>query len=248
MRKAQRSKKAQVSQLAEALILNGAAMKNDPLKPLTVHDLRKVLPLTANQNVALGYFDRVDHMVLNGSAGTGKSFLALHQALKSVLVEKKQDRIVIVRSAVEIRKQGFLPGDMKEKNAPYEAPYKSIFHELLGKATAYEHMKKAGQVSFETTGYLRGLTMHDSVVVFDEIQNASWEEINTVMTRLGDNSRVIVCGDTRQTDLKNGESGYPKALRVWENMEDFAVVTFGHDDIVRSKVVKDWIVGSEKLR
>lgn len=247
MRKARRGTKAQIDQLSQALLLNGEAIKSDRPKSLTHHDLRTIRPMTDNQALAFDAFEDYDHVVLNGSPGSGKSFLSSYHALKSLLVTKEQTHIKIIRSAVECRSQGFLPGDLAEKSAPYENPYHGIFHELLGRATAYEHLKKSGQLSFETTGFLRGLTFINTFIIVDEAANLTLHEIDTIMTRIGDNSRIVFCGDIKQSDLKKNESGYLKALRIWDAMDEFSTVTFSHDDIVRSGVVKSWIIASENI-
>ena len=218
MRKAHRSKKAQLDSLATALALNGEAVRTERPKALSIHDLRSIRPKTTTQVVAFEALKNIDHVVLNGTAGVGKSFIGMYFALESLL-----------------------------NKDVHEAPYEGLCYELLGRQTAYEHLKKAGQLSFESTGYLRGITLNDTIVILDECQNLSFSEINTVMTRLGENSRIFVCADTAQCDLKRNETGYEKALRVWDSMDDFQVVTFNHDDIVRSKVVKDWIIGVEEL-
>ena len=246
MRKAHRSKKAQLDSLATALALNGEAVRTERPKALSIHDLRSIRPKTTTQVVAFEALKNIDHVVLNGTAGVGKSFIGMYFALESLL-NKDVQHIKIIRSAVACREQGFIKGSLEEKNAVYEAPYEGLCYELLGRQTAYEHLKKAGQLSFESTGYLRGITLNDTIVILDECQNLSFSEINTVMTRLGENSRIFVCADTAQCDLKRNETGYEKALRVWDSMDDFQVVTFNHDDIVRSKVVKDWIIGVEEL-
>lgn len=248
MRKAHRSKKAQIDQLANALLLNGDAMRTEKHKALTLHDLRQIRPKTETQVIAFDAFNHYDHVVLNGSPGTGKTLLALYVALQSILDSKEQTHIKILRSAVPCRDQGFIKGTLAEKNQVYEAPYESLCYELLGKATAYEHLKKSGQVSFETTGYLRGVTLNDTVVIVDEAQNMSFSEMNTIVSRLGENSRMFICGDMAQCDLKKNDSGYAKALRVWENMAEFEIVTFTHDDILRNEVIKQWIIESEKVK
>jgi phosphate starvation-inducible PhoH-like protein len=129
----------------------------------------------------------------------------------------------------------------------YEDPYHGLCYELLGKATAYEHLKKANTVEFRSTSFLRGVTLNDTIVIFDEAQNASFSEINTLVTRLGENSRLFICADALQTDLKQHESGYLRALKIWESMDSFGVVSFDHDDIVRSEVVKDWIIKCSEM-
>lgn len=204
--------------------------------------------LTSHEEAQCIMIDDPSHLyVTDDYIITHNTFLSSYHALKSLLVTKEQTHIKIIRSAVECRSQGFLPGDLAEKSAPYENPYHGIFHELLGRATAYDHLKKSGQLSFETTGFLRGLTFINTFIIVDEAANLTLHEIDTIMTRIGDNSRIVFCGDIKQSDLKKNESGYLKALRIWDAMDEFSTVTFSHDDIVRSGVVKSWIIASENI-
>lgn len=245
MRKAQRGKKEQIKQLALALAMNGEAKQDRHKKSWSIHDLRKVYPITDNQKVAFELFEQDCNVILNGSAGTGKTFLALFKALEAVIATKQQDRIVICRSAVPCRDQGFLPGTLEEKGEPYEAPYAQLCTELLGKRSSYQDLKDAGIIEFVTTGYLRGITLDNTIIIADEMQNFSFHEISTLVTRLGENSRLFVSADCNQTDLRKSESGYNRALRVFDSIPEFQVVTFGHNDIVRSDIVKKWIIACE---
>jgi phosphate starvation-inducible protein PhoH len=247
MRKARHSKKEQLHQLSEALLLNGEAYRTERVYKFTQHDLKRVQPLTDNQEALFDSLGQFNHVVANGSAGTGKTFLMLYKALCEVIIKRQQSKIIVIRSAVSCRDIGFLPGLEAEKMAAYEHPYHALCHELLGKYTAYEHLKKAGIIEFKPTSFLRGQTFNDCIVILDEAQNLSQQEINTVMTRIGENSRIFICADSAQTDLRSHESGYIKALRVWESMKSFDVVTFQHSDIVRSEVVKEWIIKSELI-
>lgn len=248
MRKARRGRKEQIDQLTQALMLNGDAQRFDRKKKIwSVHDLKPIRPLTRIQEQAFNNFETKYHNILNGSAGTGKTFLSMYHALKSIIVEKEQSRIIICRSAVACRDQGFLPGTLEEKSAPFEAPYEQICAELLGKRSSYSDLKAAGLIEFVTTGYLRGITIDDAIIISDETQNYSFSEINTLMTRIGQNTRLFISADSKQTDLHKGQSGYRDAMGIWEGMTSFGIATFGHEDIVRSGAVKEWIVQCEKL-
>lgn len=247
MRKARNSKKAEIAKLTEALMLNGEALRTERVQKFTHHDLLKLAPITPAQVEWFKAAESYDYLVANGSAGTGKTIIALYSALQSVIVKRTHVKIMVVRSAVPCRDIGFLPGSVLEKLAAYELPYHSLCHELLGRLTAYEHLKKAGIIEFHPTSFMRGVTLNDAIVVLEEAQNMTFEEISTIVTRLGDNSKLFVCADAAQTDLKKNESGYLRALRIWESMSRFKVITFGHDDIVRSDVVKEWIIKSECL-
>ncbi len=191
-----------------------------------------------------------EHLCAHGSAGTGKTFLAFYLALQEVL-NKQQQKIIIVRSAVPTREVGFLPGNLEEKMQQYEEPYRDILWELMGRHSTYEDMKAAGLIEFHSTSFLRGLTWDNAIVIVDESENLTFHEIDNVMTRLGENTRIILTGDTKQTDLdgskKMGEEGLSKAKRIFESMKTFGMIEFTVDDIVRSKTVKSWIKACEHL-
>jgi phosphate starvation-inducible PhoH-like protein len=189
------------------------------------------------------------NITASGSAGTGKTFVALYLALNDILSpDTETERLVIVRSAVPSRDMGFTPGTLEEKAALYESPYQAMFADLFGRMATYQDMKDAHLVDFQTTSYLRGVTWDNAIVVVDECQSMTFHEINTIMTRLGKNSRIIMCGDLPQTDLrKKGEvTGMDKMLRITARMGGFSNVTFTVHDIVRSAFVKSWIMACEE--
>lgn len=241
-----------VYQLEQALVANGRAWHEGPTKRKTwsKHDLKPIKALTPPQHSMMQDFFQGDNVVAHGSAGTGKSFVAIYLALSEVLDPNTEtEKIILVRSAVPGREMGFLPGTEEEKAAVYERPYAPMFAKLLGRSATYEDMKEAGLVEFETTAHLRGLTWDNSVVIVDEGQNMTFEEINTIMTRLGEGSRMIFCGDLPQKDLKKkgDETGFPKFLQVAERMGSFGVSLFTKYDIVRSGFCKDWIIACEEV-
>ena len=182
-----------------------------------------------------------------GSAGTGKTFVALSLALQELLANRV-DRIVIVRSAVQSRQQGHLPGSIEEKMQPYEAAYKCIVNEILGNGTAYESLAKKGLIEFISTSFIRGITLDRCVVILDEFQNTDYLECQSVITRLGEDSRFIACGDTKQSDMERQreKSGIASIISIAEKVpEYFDVVRFLPNDIVRSGLVKAWILAEE---
>mgnify|MGYP001065828923 FL=1 len=207
-------------------------------------ELRSIQPITENQRKVFEHYKNDMNLVLHGSAGTGKTFVALYLALKEVLdPSNEKNRVYIIRSATQSKDMGFMPGNLKQKMAEYENPYRSACRELFGRGDAYDILKQKGIIEFCSTSFLRGETFADAVVIVDEIQNAEFREIHTVMTRIGDNSRIILSGDIKQNDLykKNEVSGLPKAFELIRRMDDcFAVVEFTIDDIVRSGLVKRW--------
>jgi phosphate starvation-inducible protein PhoH len=220
-------------------------------KKWTKHDVKPIHPLTENQKSMFVHFYQGDNLAAIGSAGTGKSFLSCFLAISDVVDHTKdQKQVILVRSAVQSRDVGFMPGTLEEKNSYYETPYRDIFGELFGRASTYDDMKEAGMIQFMTTSFIRGLTWDDSIIVIDEAQNMTWEEINTIMTRVGKNSRIIVCGDVKQNDLikkKSEVSGITKMFAVLKRMNDFSTITFTRDDIVRSEFVKQWIIATESV-
>ena len=249
-RKRQSNKRQELNNANLALVQNGKAMEEGrKIKNWTTHDLKSIRPLTpAQEDVFHGWYNN-DHICLHGSAGTGKTFLGLYLALNEVL-QKNQSRIIIVRSAVATREVGFLPGTLEEKVAQYEIPYQDILSDLIGKHSSYNDMKDAGVIEFMTTSFIRGLTWDNAVIVVDEGENMTFHEINSIMTRMGKNSRIIFTGDILQTDLdgkKHGVSGMSDALNVFDCMRDFACVEFTKKDIVRSDFVRDWIVATEEV-
>jgi phosphate starvation-inducible protein PhoH len=236
-----------VYQLTEALMANGKAAEEGPKrKHWTLHDLKQIKPMTNNQSNMFREYDDGKHVIGYGSAGTGKTFLSIYLALCDLLDPTTQyERIIIVRSAVPTRDMGFMPGSLEEKTALFELPYQDIFAELLGKGSSYQDMKDAGKVEFCTTSYVRGLTWDNAIIIMDEAQSATFHEINSVITRVGKNTRLLVAGDLAQNDLtKKGEiSGMAKMIHVGMKMsKQFGVVAFTQDDIVRSAFVKAWIM------
>ena len=209
-------------------------------------ELKKFEPLTSNQALFFEAYKRGDYFtMLCGSAGTGKSFIATYKALEEVLDRSSSfHRVVIVRSAVQSRDLGFTPGSVEEKMSLYEQPYMQIGHTLFGRRDAYEALKECGRVEFISTSFIRGMSFDDAIIIVDECQNMTDMELNSIMTRVGTHSKIIFCGDFRQTDLykRNDMSGLKKFIAIADTMPSFKVVEFGVDDIVRSKLVKEYII------
>ena len=202
--------------------------------------LELIEPLTANQRKV---WDSTNNLVLSGSAGSGKTFLACYLGLDDIF-KKEYSKLVIVRSAVSTRDIGYLPGDEKEKLEIFESPYFGVFTELLNRGDAYSILKTKGVVEFKSTSYIRGTTISDAVIIVDEIQNLSDHELDSIITRVGDNCRIIFCGDFRQSDL--GKNGMKKFMDILRTMEEFDMIEFTTDDIVRSGLVKNYLIAKEK--
>jgi len=210
--------------------------------------------LNRKQEEFVEAYENGSNIFAYGSAGTGKSFLSLYLALNEILNSKGKigpKKILIVRSTVAVRDQGFLPGTVEEKEAPFIAPYRKMVNEICDSGTAYDELSKKGIIQFTSTSFLRGLTLDDTIIILDEVQNCGWEEISTTLTRVGLESRVIVCGDGKQDDLrykKFDTSGFQNLLKVVERMGDsFTTVTFSRDEIIRSGFVKSFIIACEDV-
>jgi phosphate starvation-inducible protein PhoH len=214
-----------------------------------VMDLKHVNPMTMNQKKAFESFKKNKNLMLHGTAGTGKTFVGLYLALKEVLQNEQQDKVIIVRSVVPSRDIGFLPGNHKEKIKVYESPYYLICTELFNRGDAYDILKQKNQIEFISTSFIRGITIKNCIVVLDEIQNMNWGEISTVLTRIGENCRVVICGDTKQSDLseKDGKRDLLKLLNICRNMNTFEFIQMTKNDIVRSGFVKEFIIECENL-
>lgn len=213
--------------------------------------LRRITPLTDNQRLTFDDYENHKHLLLIGTAGTGKSFLSIYLGMQDIMEEQTHKKMVIIRSVVSSRDIGYLPGNNKEKSKVYEAPYYAIFSELFGRGDAYEYLKNKNVVEFINTSFVRGITLNNCIVVVDEIQNMTWHEISSVFTRIGKNCRVIFVGDTRQNDLhsKRGSeaSGIEKLIHVLSLMKEFGTTTFKPEDIVRSDLIKSFIMTCDKL-
>jgi phosphate starvation-inducible PhoH-like protein len=223
---------------------------NNHLK-LRIDDLKTFQPLTDNQKLFFDAYKRGDYFVaLHGVAGTGKTFIALYKAIEEVLDKSNPfNKIIIVRSAVQSRDMGHLPGDVGEKMEIYEQPYRQICETLFGRKDAYQRLEEQGHISFISTSFIRGMSFDDAIIIVDEMQNLNFEEIDTVMTRVGYRSKIIWCGDYRQTDLnkkKTDVTGILKFFDIAHHMHAFTRVEFTVDDIVRSSLVKDYILAKLK--
>jgi phosphate starvation-inducible PhoH-like protein len=247
------AKNNSVFELSHALVNNSRAWEEGPKrKTWSQHDMVTLSPLTVAQEDMFHAYINNYNICGFGSAGTGKTFLALYLALTEVFNPKSTiDRIIIVKSTVPTREIGHLPGTVAEKLAPYERAYPSILYELIGKESTYEDMKTAGLIQFESTSFVRGMTWNNAMVIFEEFQNCTIHEFDSVITRLGSNSKIMILGDIFQNDLINSRkevSGAVDVIRLLSMMNDeFAMVQFLPADIVRGKLVKSWIMARESL-
>ena len=203
--------------------------------------LQEIEPLTKNQVLA---FDSENNLVLHGIAGTGKTFISCYLAFDD-MIKGLYKQLIIIRSAVPTRDIGFLPGTEKEKASVYEDPYKNIAVELFQRGDAYDILKQKSLVHFMTTSYIRGITLKNAVIIIDECQNMSFHELDSIITRVGEDCRVIFCGDFRQADLQ--KNGLQDFIRILKAMNSFDLVEFEIKDIVRSGFVRDYITAKTDL-
>lgn len=210
-------------------------------------NLPAITPLTETQEDVFDSFNEGYHLVLHGYAGTGKTFLSMYLSIQE-LMKKKYDKIIIIRSVVPSRDMGFLPGNQKEKGRVYEEPYKSIVNEIFQRGDAYDVLKASNQIDFVTTSFLRGVTYNRCLIIVDEIQNMSWQELSTIVTRMGIDTRVVFSGDFRQSDLREREkTGLQNFLQVMKKMKEVDFIEFEKEDIIRSGLCKSFIIESDKL-
>lgn len=214
--------------------------------------LRNIQPKTLNQEITFEAYDTGNHLLLHGIAGTGKTFISMYLALDQLFNNNyatEYNSITVIRSVVPTRDIGFLPGRESEKIGVYEDPYRCICNELFERGDAYDILKHKGLVRFMSTSFVRGLTLRDTIVIVDEVNNMTFHELDSLITRMGENCRIIFCGDFRQSDLKKGEerSGLMDFMKVIDRVDGFTHVEFTRDDIVRSKLVKDYIIAREEL-
>ena len=222
-------------------------------KKFNTHDLHAFQPKTANQRKFVELYQAGKPVLYaSGVAGSGKTAVAFYMALTDVLDESTSyEKIVMIRSAVETRKMGFLPGSLDEKAQAYESPYRAFTEQFVKYKSGYDHLKALGYYEFLTTSYLRGATFDNCVVICEEFQNLDYSELHTVMTRVGINSRIIFTGDSKQDDLKRQreKSGFEKFKKVLDAMPEGMVgfVEYGLDDIVRSDIVRAFLEADHKF-
>jgi len=225
--------------------------------PISSNMMTKVEPLTDNQRKVFEAWDEGKHIFLYGCAGTGKTFTVLYKALQDCLsATPSYDSVYLVRSLVATREIGFLPGDHEDKSSLYQIPYKNMVKYMfeLGNDHDFEllygQLKAQESIKFWSTSFLRGVTLDNSVIIIDEMQNLNFHELDSIITRVGENSRIIFCGDAMQTDLiKDREkNGIHDFMRVLEYMpDDFAMIEMGIDDICRSGLVRNYLIAKNQV-
>ncbi len=220
-------------------------------KPIGNTYLLDIEPITDNQKKLFDSYADGKHLVAYGTAGTGKTFISLYNALADVLDETTPyERIYLVRSLVSTREIGFLPGDHEDKADIYQIPYKNMVKYMFQMPTdadfemLYGNLKAQETIKFWSTSFIRGTTLDNAIVIVDEFQNLNFHELDSIITRIGENSRIIFCGDASQSDLvkTNDRNGIHDFLNILRKMPSFDIIEFGIDDIVRSGLVKEYII------
>jgi len=220
-------------------------------KPLSSEYLVDIDPLTDNQKKLFDSYAEQKHLVAYGCAGTGKTFITLYNALREVLDEKTPyEKIYLVRSLVATREIGFLPGSYDDKSDIYQIPYKNMVKYMFQMPSdaefemLYGNLKAQETIKFWSTSFLRGTTLDNSIIIVDEFQNMSYHELDSIITRVGENSKIMFCGDASQSDLQktNERNGIIDFMTVLRKMPSFDIIEFGVDDIVRSGLVKEYII------
>jgi predicted ribonuclease YlaK len=219
---------------------------------LKLDHLKTIEPLTENQKKFWDLYKLGTYAImLTGSPGTGKTLISVYKALGEVMDKSTPfKRVIICRSATPGRDIGFLPGTEEEKMAAYTQPYRGLCEHLFGRSDAFERLVEQKIIEVHPTSFLRGVTWDDAVIIFDEFQNAGWQEIKTVISRVGNRSKIILCGDFKQNDLiksKWDQSGFHEIFSVAESMDEFEIIQFTPDDILRSSFTKNFIIACEKL-
>ena len=225
-------------------------------KPINTDMMRDIEPLTQNQQSLFDAYAQGKHLVAYGCAGTGMTFITLYNALKDVLdPNTPYDKVYIVRSLVATREIGFLPGDQEDKSSLYQIPYKHMVKYMFEMRTEadfqmlYGNLKTQGTIDFWSTSFIRGTTFDKAIIIVDEFQNLNYHELDSIMTRVGEDTKIMFCGDATQTDLikQNERNGIHDFMRVLRLMSSVDIIEFGVEDIVRSGLVKEYILAKMEL-
>ena len=223
-------------------------------KPLGAGYLVDIEPLTDNQKRLFDSYNSDKHIVAYGCAGTGKTFITLYNALRDVLNENTPyQNVYLVRSLIATREIGFLPGDHEDKSSLYQIPYKSMVKYMFQMSSdvdfemLYGNLKAQETIKFWSTSFLRGTTLDNAIIIVDEFQNLNFHELDSIITRVGENTRICFCGDATQSDLQktNERNGIIDFMRILRAMPSFDIIEFGLDDIVRSGLCKEYLVAKK---
>ena len=225
-------------------------------KPISNTYLLDIEPITDNQKKLFDSYSEGKHLVAYGTAGTGKTFISLYNAISDILDESTPyEKIYLVRSLVSTREIGFLPGDHEDKADIYQIPYKNMVKYMFQMPSdadfemLYGNLKAQDSIKFWSTSFIRGTTLDNAIVIVDEFQNLNFHELDSIITRVGENSKIIFCGDASQSDLvkTNDRNGIHDFLNILRKMPSFDIIEFGIDDIVRSGLVKEYIIAKQEV-
>ena len=231
--------------------VNSSPKKMRRKKPINSEQLTEIKPLTDNQKLVFDAYENNKNLFLYGCAGTGKTFIAMYLALKEILSNKTAyEKLYVVRSLVPTREIGFLPGDHEDKAHLYQIPYQNMVKYMFKMPDApafemlYDNLKAQETISFWSTSFLRGTTLDNAIVLVDECQNLNFHELDSIMTRVGNDSKIIFAGDIAQTDLvkTNEKNGILDFMKILEIMDEFANIEFDVNDIVRSGLIRNYII------
>ena len=225
-------------------------------KEVNMNDLVVIKPITDNQKVVFSTWKKGLNQFLFGAAATGKTFISLYLALQEIMdLKKPADKVILVRSLIPTREIGFLPGDEEDKAALYQVPYRNMVQFMFEMPNEqafnglYDKLKAQGSLYFLSTSFLRGLTFDNSIIIVDECQNLNFHELDTIITRVGQDSKIVFCGDFGQTDLvrNNEKNGLHDFMRILEEMKEFNCTEFTIGDIVRSGFVRSYLINKTKM-
>ena len=225
-------------------------------KPLNADYLVDIEPLNDNQKRLFDSYKKSKNIIAYGCAGTGKTFITLYNAMKDVLGDNNlYEKIYLVRSLVSTREIGFLPGDHEDKADIYQIPYKNMVKYMFQMPSdadfemLYGNLKSQDTIKFWSTSFIRGTTLDNAIVIVDEFQNLNFHELDSIITRVGENTKIIFCGDASQSDLvkTNDRNGIVDFMNILRKMPSFDIIEFGIDDIVRSGLVKEYLIAKNEL-
>ena len=234
----------------------GVTKREMKRKPINSGYLTQIKPLTPSQEKVFDAFSKQKNLYMYGAAGTGKTFIGMYLALQEILNEQSSyDKLYIVRSLVPTREIGFLPGDHEDKAELYQIPYQNMVRYMFKMPDdasfdmLYANLKAQETISFWSTSFLRGTTLDNAIVLVDEMQNLNFHELDSIITRLGVNTKIIFAGDAAQTDLvkTNERNGILDFMKIIQGMDEFEMVEFGIQDIVRSGLVKSYLINKLNL-
>jgi len=225
-------------------------------KEINTNSLVTIKPITDNQKVVFSSWKKSQNQFLFGAAGTGKTFISLYLALQDVMdLKHPAEKVILVRSLIPTREIGFLPGDEEDKAALYQVPYQNMIQFMFEMpneqsfSNLYDRLTSQGSLYFLSTSFLRGLTFDNAIIIVDECQNMNFHELDTIITRVGQDSKIMFCGDFAQSDLvrNNEKNGLHDFMTILEEMKEFNCTEFTIGDIVRSGFVRNYLINKTKL-